>query len=82
MGRTARVMVAMKNGKNVKLGKALRNARLAAGLSQAALARACAITEQTVSRAEAGQVLSGRLLFRIARALGLTIRLGEQEVTR
>jgi len=78
MGRT----VMPRNGRNLKLGKALRDARLAAGLTQAALARASGITQETVSRAEAGQVLSGRLLFRIARALGLPIRLGEQEVSR
>jgi ribosome-binding protein aMBF1 (putative translation factor) len=59
------------------LGRALREARERAGLTQAAVARAARTTQPVIARLEAGRgsVPTFGLLDRIARAVGLRVAL-------
>lgn len=56
----------------MSIGDKIREAREAAGLSQAALAHAAGITQPTIAQLESGDSKTTKHIFKIARALGVS----------
>ena len=55
------------------IGKRIREARLALGLSQESIAQQCSLRAMTISRYENGRCIPGGVaLVRLAQALGVT----------
>ena len=59
------------------VGQRIREARDARGWSQGELAERCGLSRPTIARIEAGQHVRMGTLETVARALGLTVELGQ-----
>jgi len=59
------------------VGQRIREARDARGWSQGELAERCGLSRPTIARIEAGQHVRMGTLEKVARALGLTVELGQ-----